>query len=78
MQQVKFRKNGKNAIVAKTSLGYGLSRMYQVATEIADLDETKVYKENGLNEAIDRLGVGQISEQILEHLQGCETATVAN
>lgn len=73
MQQAKFRKNGKNAIVAKTLLGYGLSRMYQVASEVTNLDELKVYKENGLEEAIDWLGVGNMSNQIQEQLDFCES-----
>lgn len=62
MKNVSFRKNGKNAIIAKTLLAYGLSRMFQVATEILHLDELKVYKEKGFDEAVEWLG--------LEHLRG--------
>lgn len=75
MQRVNFRKNGKNAIVAKTLLTYGLSRMYKVATDMSNQDELKIYKEKGLTEAINWLGVNHLSEQIQRIIDECESNT---
>jgi len=67
MSRATFRKNGKNAIVAHTALGYGISRIYQVATEITSLDETRVYKgDEGLQEAISWLD----AKAMLDEIQG--------
>ncbi len=71
MRQAKFRKNGKNAIVAETLLSYGLSRMYKVATDIMNLDELNIYKENGLDDAIKWLEVGFLKDQIMEVIERC-------
>ena len=71
MRHAKFRKDGKNAIIAETLLGYGLSRMYKVATDIMNLDELNIYKENGLDDAIKWLGVEHLKEQIHEVLERC-------
>ena len=71
MRQAKFRKNGKNAIVAETLLSYGLSRMYKVATDIMNLDELNIYKENGLDDAIEWLEVGFLKDQIMEVIERC-------
>ena len=69
MNAATFREHGKNAIVAQTSLAYGLSRIYQVATEISGLDETKVYKgDGGFAEAIVWLGISDLSNQIQQAL----------
>ncbi len=66
MSEANFRKNGKNAIVASSPLAYGLSRIYKVATEIKNLDETNVYKEGKLPQAIEWLGISHLSDQIHE------------
>lgn len=71
MRHAKFRKDGKNAIVAETLLSYGLSRMYKVATDIMNLDELNIYKEDGLDDAIEWLGVEHLNEQIHEVLERC-------
>lgn len=76
MKNVSFRKNGKNVIIAKSLLTYGLSRMYQVATEVLNLDELKVYKENGFNEAIEWLGVGNLKNEIKSIINECEKNSV--
>lgn len=76
MKNVSFRKNGKNVIVAKTLLSYGLSRMYQVATEILNLDELKVYKENGFDQAIEWLGVENLKDKIKIVINQCENSNV--
>ena len=72
MRHAKFRKDGKNAIVAETLLGYGLSRMYKVATDIMNLDELNIYKENGLDDAIEWLEVGLLKDQIMEVIERCK------
>ena len=76
MKNVNFRKNGKNVIVAKTLLAYGLSRMYQVATEILHLDELKVYKEKGFDEAIEWLGIEHLRDEIKNIINECEENNV--
>lgn len=78
MRHASFRKNGKNAIVAETLLGYGLSRMYKVATDIMNLDELKIYKENGLDDAIEWLEVGHLKDQIQEVLERCRYSSLSN
>ena len=72
MKHVNFRKNGKNVIIAKTLLTYGLSRMYQVATEILNLDELKVYKENGFDDAIEWLGLEYLKDRVINIINECE------
>jgi len=72
MRHAKFRKNGKNAIVSESLLAYGLSRMYKVATDIMNLDELKIYKENGLDDAIEWLEVGLLKDQIIEVIERCK------
>lgn len=72
MQHASFRKNGKNAIVAMTLLAYGLSRMYKVATDIMNLDELKIYREKGLDDAIEWLEVGHLNDKIQEVMKRCE------
>ena len=76
MQHVTFRKDGKNAIVAGSLLAYGLSRMYKVATDIMNLDELKIYRENGLDDAIKWLEVDNLNEQIQEVLQRCKYTAI--
>lgn len=72
MKNVSFRKNGKNVIVAKTLVSYGLSRMYEVATNIMNLDELKVFKEKEFDEAIEWLEVGYLKEEIQSIIDNCE------
>ena len=76
MKNVSFRKNGKNVIIAKTLLTYGLSRMYQVATEVLNLDELKVYKESRFNEAIEWLGLENLKNEIKSIINECEKNSV--
>lgn len=66
MQQATFRQDGKNAIVAKTAVAYGLARMYKVVSDVIMLDELKIYKKDGLADAIEWMGVQQMSKQIYE------------
>ncbi len=75
MHNVSFRKNGKHAIIAKTLLAYGLSRMYKVASDVMNLDELKVYKEEGLDDAIKWLDLSHLNELILEIVEHCEHGT---
>ncbi|GAV20082.1 hypothetical protein MMIC_P1044 [Mariprofundus micogutta] len=75
MRQAKFRKDGKLAILAKNRVGYGLAKVYCVATELDGLDETRVLREDDLDHAIEWLGINAYSDEIrskieqLEHLQ---------
>jgi len=64
MQQAKFRKNGKLAIVARNTVGFGLAKIYQVATEVAGLDETLVLHGHELDKAIAWIGVSAFAAEI--------------
>lgn len=68
MRAANYRNNGKNAIVANSSLGYGLARIYQVVASISDLDEIKVYRGEDLTDAIGWLGVLHLTDHIYEIL----------
>lgn len=72
MQQATFRQDGKNAIIAKTAVAYGLARMYKVASDVIMLDELKIYKKDGLADAIVWLGMQQMSKQIYDIVGKCE------
>lgn len=72
MQQATFRKNGKNAIIAKTAVAYGLARMYKVASDVIMLDELKIYKKDGLQDAIEWLKLQPMRMQICEIIEKCE------
>jgi len=72
MQQATFRKNGKNAIIAKTAVAYGLSRMYKVASDVIMLDELKIYKKDGLADAIEWLDLHPMRKEIYDIIEKCE------
>ena len=72
MRHVNFRKNSKNAIVTKTLVAYGLSRMYKVATDILNLDELNIYRQHQLDEAIDWLELDNTREKIHSIINECE------
>ncbi|RLL50513.1 hypothetical protein D8Y20_11750 [Mariprofundus sp. EBB-1] len=64
MKTANYRQNSKSAIIAESSLGYGLSRMYQVACDITNLDEVKVFRENERDRAIAWLDVQSLAADI--------------
>ncbi len=76
MRHVNFRKNSKNAIVTKSLLAYGLSRMYKVATDILNMDELNIYKQQQLEEAIQWLELdNNMKEKIIKTIDDCETTS---
>ncbi|OIO73425.1 MAG: hypothetical protein AUJ57_04375 [Zetaproteobacteria bacterium CG1_02_53_45] len=64
MHQARFRQNGKLAIVARNTVGFGLARAYQLAAEVAGLDETRVLGGNDFDAAIQWIGVSEFSADI--------------
>ena len=73
MQQVSFRKNGKLAIIAKNTLGFGLARIYQAVTEVTGLDETRVMRGDKLDVAVQWVGVSSLSEEIKQKINQLES-----
>lgn len=76
MHKAPFRKNGKNAIIANTKLGYTIAKMYQSVTEVVGLDETKVFKGYSLKEAAEWLDLGHLYNQLNETIERCESTLV--
>ncbi len=74
MHKAPFRKNGKNAIIANTKLGYTIAKMYQSVTEVVGLDETKVFKGYALKDATEWLGIAHFYNQLNELIERCESA----
>ena len=65
MRQGKFRqKYGKIAIIANSAVSFGLARMYQLATVIAESSEVRVLHEDGFESATEWLGISDLSEDI--------------
>ena len=72
MQQARFRENGKLAIIANSHVGFGLAKVYQVATGISGKDETRVLRGPDLDKAIQWLAVSELSTSIIEKIEGLE------
>lgn len=72
MQKVNFRENGKNAFITKSLLAYGLSRAYKVVMDVFSNDEMKIYKDHGLSDAMEWLGVQQMECEIDSIINDCE------
>ena len=73
MQKAPFRKNGKNAIITYSKLGYAVGKIYQSVTEVAGLDETKVFNWVFFNEATEWLGVSHLQSHVKEVIERCES-----
>ena len=72
MKSAKFRKDGKNAILAKTTLGYGFSRVFQVGTDLQSLDKTEVFRAHQLEQALQWLGLEHIVPSLASTIEQCE------
>ncbi len=72
MRHANFRKNSRNAIVTNSLLSYGLSRMYKFASDIMNLDELNIYKDNNIKKAIEWLEIDEFSEEIYSNVALCE------
>jgi len=72
MQQTRFRKNGKLTIIANSPVGFGLAKVYQVATGISEKDGIRVLRETDLDKAIQWLGVSELSTSIIEKIEHLE------
>jgi len=57
MKGAGFRANGKLAIVAKSTVSFGLAKTYQLATEVLNLDETRVMRGHQLPLAMQWLNI---------------------
>ncbi len=72
MRHVSFRKKGRQAIIAKSTLAWGFSRMYQFATDLFGQEELKVYRENGLQDALQWLGIETMYQPLSAIIDRCE------
>jgi hypothetical protein len=77
MLAAKFRQSGKLAIVAETSVTYGIARIYQTATESKDIDETRVLRKEQMEEAIQWLGIDALAPHITATMQQCAAPSEA-
>ena len=72
MKNVSVRKNSKNAILAKTSLGYAFSRVFQVGTDLQGIDKTEIFKDQQLQQALQWLDLEDMTlnlETIIEQYE---------
>ena len=73
MQHAGFRKNGKMAIVAKTVVGFGLAKVYQVATEVMGMDDLRVLREHEFDAALNWLELdADISAMVMQKVAELE------
>jgi len=77
MHRAKFRQNGRLAIVARSPVGFGLAKVYKVATEVDGLDETRVLRGPDLQRAIEWIGISELSSYITEKIEQLEHTTAA-
>jgi len=73
MKQATFRQKGKLAIVSNTTVGFGLAKIYQIATEVAGLDETRVLRGNELDTAMQWIGVSDFSSEVKHKVDQLES-----
>ncbi|ATX80795.1 hypothetical protein Ga0123461_2396 [Mariprofundus aestuarium] len=73
MRQGRLRQHrGKLAIFARSRVGFGLAKMYQMATEKIDPSEVRVLHGDGLESATQWLGISDLSENIQQLLEAVE------
>lgn len=72
MKKATFRQHGKLVIVAKNTVSFGLSKIYQSATAVADLDETRVVRAEELESAIAWINVEGVSDSINHQIKRYE------
>jgi len=72
MKNAKVRKGSKNAILAKTSLGYAFSRVFQVGTDLQGIDKTEVFKAHQLQQALQWLDLEDIIASLETIIEQCE------
>jgi len=80
MHQAVFRENGRLAIVAKSTVAFGLAKTFEMATIVDDLDEIRVVRSNQLDDVMQWLDVGDMSNAIklkIEQLETNSTSSVA-
>ncbi|MCF6208743.1 MAG: hypothetical protein L3J61_05100 [Ghiorsea sp.] len=72
MKNAKFRKDGKNALIAKTSLGYAFSRVFQVGTDLQGIDKVEVFKGHQLQQALQWLDLEHMTPSLETIIEQCE------
>lgn len=73
LQQARFRPEGRLAIVARNTVGFGMARIYQLASEVEGLDEIRVFHGHELDAAIQWLDASDITDAILKNIAAHET-----
>ncbi len=72
MKKATFRKNGKLAFVAKSTVSFGLAKIYQKAAAVPDLDEMRVVRGDALESAIAWMNVEDFSGSIKHQIERYE------
>jgi len=68
LQQARFRPDGRLAIVARNSVGFGMARIYQQASEVEGLDEIRVFHGHELDSAIQWLDAGEVVRVVQKNI----------
>jgi len=80
MHQAVFRANGRLAIVARSTVAFGLAKTYETATTVDGLDEIRVVRSNQFDDVMQWLDVGDMSSTIklkIEQLEASSATSVA-
>ena len=72
MKGAKFRKDGKNAILAKTTLSYGFSRVFQVGTDLQGIDKNEVFRGHQIEQALQWLNLEDMTTKLELIIEQCE------
>jgi len=72
MKKAMFRKNGKLAFVAKSTVSFGLAKIYQSAAETPNLDEIRVVHGDKLDSAIAWINVEGFNDSIHHQIERYE------
>ncbi|MDQ6970469.1 MAG: hypothetical protein Q9M16_08165 [Mariprofundus sp.] len=80
MHKASFREGGQLAIVAHSTVAFGLAKIYQMAAEVLALDEIRVMRGHELGDAMRWLGIEDMSKDIrakIKQLEGRPSDAVA-
>ena len=77
LQKARFRPNGKLAIVAKNTVGFGMAKMYQLASEVSGLDEIRVFRGHELDSAITWLDSSDLAATVQQKIDCYEESISA-
>lgn len=77
MRDSQFRKGGKLAIVAKNTVGFGLAKIYQIASEASEYNDSRILRAEDMNLAIQWLDAYKYEREIEQYINDFEQASEA-